>query len=110
MMSQGIRFVEILSSDDMTLSHIIRKLVVLIIFFNDFVRWSYSQEPKYFIGKYPTQLVIPTAKITAAFSNLGYLGIKYILEKAKLNYSQFIIVQYSDLVKKIEYIGISKYR
>ena len=43
-------------------------------------------------GEFPTKLVIPATNFTATFSNIGYFGIKGILEKAKVNYSRVSIV------------------
>ena len=44
-------------------------------------------------GEFPTRLVIPATNFTAKLSNLRYLGIKMILDKAKINYSRVSIVQ-----------------
>ena len=48
-------------------------------------------------GKLPTRLVIPAKTFTATFSKIGYLGIKKILDKAKVKYSHVSIIQASDL-------------
>ena len=53
-------------------------------------------------GESPNRLVIPTTKFTATFSKIGYLGIKIMSEKGKLNYSRFYIVQASDLRERLE--------
>ena len=42
------------------------------------------------------------AKKTATFSKIGYLGIKRCLDKGKVNYSRFSIVQASDLKEGLE--------
>ena len=54
----------------------------------------------------PTKLVIPTKTFTATFSIIGFLGIKKITEKAKVNYSRATIIQASDLKGKTKEIGI----
>ena len=59
-------------------------------------------------GEYPTRLVIPATNFTATFSKLGYLRIKKMLDKAKVNYSRFTIVQASDLKEKLEEIGVNR--
>ena len=48
-------------------------------------------------GEFPTRLVILETNFTATFSKIGYLGIKIMLDKAKVNYSRVSIVQASDL-------------
>ena len=42
------------------------------------------------------------------FSKVGYLGIKHMIEKEKLNYSQVTIVQVSDLKNKVEETRIKR--
>ena len=44
-------------------------------------------------GAYPTRLVVPSSNFTAGFSNLGYRGIKFVLDKFGVNYSKFNIEQ-----------------
>ena len=53
-------------------------------------------------GEFPTRLVIPATNFTATFSKIGYLGIKRCLDKVKVNYSRFSIVQASDLKERLE--------
>ena len=53
-------------------------------------------------GGFPTRLVIPATNFTAAFSKMCYLGIKRCLDKGKVNYSRFSIVQASDLKERLE--------
>ena len=48
-------------------------------------------------GRFPTRLVIPVMNFTATFSKISYLGIKGLLDKEKVKYSQVSIVQASDL-------------
>eukprot|EP00957_Ditylum_brightwellii_P125744 9585879-Ditylum_brightwellii.AAC.1 len=48
-------------------------------------------------GDFPTCLVIPTTNFTAAFSKLGYLGIKKVLDEHNVNYNKHTIIQASDL-------------
>jgi hypothetical protein len=47
---------------------------------------------------YPTRLVVPATNFTAAFSKLGYIGIKKIIDGAGIDYSKKTIVQ--DLVSR----------
>ena len=53
-------------------------------------------------GEFPTRLVIPAKNFTATFSKIGYLGIKMCLDKGKVKYSRFSIVQASDLKEILE--------
>jgi hypothetical protein len=39
-------------------------------------------------GTYPTRLVVPATNFTSAFSKLGYIGIKQIIDAAGINYSK----------------------
>ena len=48
-------------------------------------------------GGFPTRLVIPATNFSIILSKIGYLGIKRILDKAKVNYSRVSIVQASDI-------------
>ena len=48
-------------------------------------------------GEFQTRLVIPTTKFTATLSNMGYLGIKRMLDMAKVKYSRVSIFQASNL-------------
>ena len=58
-------------------------------------------------GKFTTRLAIPATNFTSYFSKLVYLGIIRILDKEKLNYSQFTIVQASDLKNVFEELDIN---
>ena len=53
-------------------------------------------------GEFPTRLVIPATNFTATFSKIGYLGINRCLDKGKVNYSCFSIVQASNLKDRLE--------
>ena len=53
-------------------------------------------------GKFPTRLVISATNFTTTFSKIGYLGIKRCLNKGKVNYSHFSIVQASNLKEILE--------
>eukprot|EP00957_Ditylum_brightwellii_P105832 8070594-Ditylum_brightwellii.AAC.1 len=53
-------------------------------------------------SKYPTWLVIPTTNFTATFSKVGYMAIQKVLDKNKVNYNRFTIVQSLDLKEKVE--------
>ena len=47
-------------------------------------------------GEFPTRLVIPETNFTVTLSKLRYIGIKRMLDKAKMDYSCVSIVQASD--------------
>ena len=47
-------------------------------------------------GEFPTRLVVPATNCTATFSKIDYIGIKIILDKAKVKYSCVSIVQASN--------------
>ena len=53
-------------------------------------------------GGFPTRLVITATNFTATFLKIGYLGIKRCLDKGKVNYSHFSVVQASDLKDILE--------
>ena len=53
-------------------------------------------------GIIPTRLVIPVTNFITTFSNIGYLGIKKILDMAKANYSRVSITQSSNLKERLE--------
>ena len=59
-------------------------------------------------GNYPTRLVVPATNFTSAFSKLGYIGIKKIIDKAGINYTKKTIVQASHLKSQIESLKIRK--
>ena len=44
-------------------------------------------------GDFPTRIVIPATNFSATFAKVGYLGLKNILEKNEINYTNFTIVQ-----------------
>ena len=39
------------------------------------------------MGEFPTTLVIPATNFSATFAKIGYLGLKKILEKNEINYT-----------------------
>ena len=47
-------------------------------------------------------MVTPATNFTTNFSKIGYLGIKRCLDKGKVKYSRFSIVQASDLKEILE--------
>ena len=47
-------------------------------------------------GEFPTRLVIPEKNLTVTLSKLRYIGIKRILDKAKVDYLCISIVQAPD--------------
>eukprot|EP00957_Ditylum_brightwellii_P164101 12494864-Ditylum_brightwellii.AAC.1 len=53
-------------------------------------------------------LVIPAMNFIAAFSKLGYMGIKKVLGNHGFNYAKHIIVQSSDLKEKLEACGLKR--
>ena len=59
-------------------------------------------------GEFPTRLVILATNFTATLSKIGYLGIKRLLDKVKVNYSRVSIVQASDLKEKLEELKIKR--
>ena len=56
----------------------------------------------------PNRLVIPATIFTATFSNISYLGINILLDKGKLKYSRFFIVQASYLKERLEELKIKR--
>ena len=59
-------------------------------------------------GEFPTRLVIPATKFIATFSNIVYLGIKWCLDKVKVNYSRNSIVQASNPKERLEEIALRR--
>ena len=59
-------------------------------------------------GDFPTHLVIPATNFTMAFSKLGYLGIKKVLDEHNVNYNKHTIIQASDLKEKLEKFNLNK--
>ena len=53
-------------------------------------------------------MVIPATNFTATFSKIGYLGIKRMLDKGKVNYSRVSIVQAYDLNERLEELKIKR--
>ena len=58
----------------------------------------------------PTRLVISATKFTATFSKIIFLGIKNMLEKENMNYSQVNIFQASELKNNTEEIILKDMR
>ena len=48
-------------------------------------------------GKYPTRLVVPAVAFTDNFSKIGYMEIKKILDKNRINYGSKSNIQSVDL-------------
>jgi hypothetical protein len=59
-------------------------------------------------GNYSTRLVVPATNFTAAFSKLGYIGIKKIIDKAGIIYTKKTIIQASHLKTQIESLNIKR--
>ena len=59
-------------------------------------------------GEFPTRLVIPVINFTATFSKIGYLRIKTVLDKAKLNYSSVSILQSYNPQESLEELRINR--
>ena len=59
-------------------------------------------------GKFPTRLVIPSTNFTEMLSKIGYLGIKIVLDKTKVNYLCVSIIQASELKKRLEELYINR--
>jgi hypothetical protein len=53
-------------------------------------------------------LVVPATNFTAAFSKLGYIGIKKIIDKAGIIYTKKTIIQASHLKTQIESLNIKR--
>ena len=49
------------------------------------------------MGEFPTRLVIPATNFSATFVKVGYLGLKKMLEKNKINCTKFTVVQASQV-------------
>ena len=49
-----------------------------------------------------TKLVILATNFTTSFYKIGYLGIKIMLDKAKVKYSHVSIIQESDLKRYLK--------
>eukprot|EP00957_Ditylum_brightwellii_P122928 9372970-Ditylum_brightwellii.AAC.1 len=54
------------------------------------------------------RLVIPATNFTAAFSKLGYMGIKKVLDDHGVDYAKHTMVQSSDLKEKLEKCGLKQ--
>eukprot|EP00957_Ditylum_brightwellii_P084912 6456716-Ditylum_brightwellii.AAC.1 len=57
---------------------------------------------------FPTRLVIPATNFTAAFSKLGYMGIKKVLDDHEVNYTKYTIIHSSDLKEKLEKMELKR--
>ena len=49
------------------------------------------------MGDFPNILLIPATNFSATFPEVGYLGLKDILEKNEINYTKFTIVKESQV-------------
>eukprot|EP00957_Ditylum_brightwellii_P129950 9911671-Ditylum_brightwellii.AAC.1 len=61
-----------------------------------------DQKDKKENGNYPTRLAIPAMTFMAKFSKISYIGIKRVLDDNQVNYATLMIIQASDLKKKLE--------
>jgi hypothetical protein len=61
-------------------------------------------------SNYPMRLIVLATNFTSAFSKLGYIGIKRMMDEGEVNYSRKTIIQASDLKCQIESLGIRKDR
>eukprot|EP00957_Ditylum_brightwellii_P086331 6569242-Ditylum_brightwellii.AAC.1 len=60
-------------------------------------------------GDYPACLVIPATNFIAMFLKIGYLGIKWVVDKNKVNYAKFTIIQQAlDLKEKLEALELKR--
>jgi hypothetical protein len=59
-------------------------------------------------GKYVMQLIVPATNFTAAFPNIGYLGIKNVFDQNGIDYSGSTIIQVSQLKMTLEKLNITK--
>ena len=53
-------------------------------------------------------MVVPATNFGAAFPNVGYRGIRNILNEYRVNYTKYTIIQSSDVKKKLEALEITK--
>ena len=53
-------------------------------------------------GEFTTRLAIPATNFTTTISKIGYLRIKIILDKEKVNYSRVSIVKLFNLKEILE--------
>ena len=58
--------------------------------------------------EYQKILVIPATNCTATFSKIGYLGIKRLLDKGKVNYSNVSIVQAYYLKERLDELKVRR--
>ena len=59
-------------------------------------------------GEFPTRSVISATNFTVTFSKIGYLGIKRLLDKRKVNYSRVSIVQSFDINERLEELKVNR--
>ena len=59
-------------------------------------------------GEYPTRLIIPATNFASALPKMGYLGIKAILDRHKVEYMKTTIIQASDLKQKLETYNLQR--
>jgi hypothetical protein len=59
-------------------------------------------------GQFPTRLVTPATNFTSAFPKLGYLGIKKIFNKGKVDCMKKMIIQASHAKGALENLNIKK--
>ncbi len=58
-------------------------------------------------GVYPTRLIVPASNFMAAFSKLGYLGLKQIFEDNQIDYAPHGIEQATQLKAKMEKLHLT---
>jgi hypothetical protein len=59
-------------------------------------------------GNYPTRLIVPASNFTAAFPKAGYLGIKTIFDKNRIEYQKSTIIHASQLKSKLERLHLRR--
>ena len=59
-------------------------------------------------GDFPSRLIVPANNFTSAFPRLGYLRIRQIFDKNKVEYESHTITQASSLEEKLEELEILK--
>jgi hypothetical protein len=59
-------------------------------------------------GNYPTRLIVPASNFTAAFPKAGYLGIRTIFDKNRIEYQKSTIIHASQLKSKLERMQLQK--
>jgi hypothetical protein len=60
------------------------------------------------MGKYLTRLIVPASNFTAGFPKAGYLGIKVLFKRFKIDCQKTTIIHAGQLKSKLERLGLKK--